>query len=408
MAAEGVLSGIRVIEVAQYVFVPTAAAVRAPFGEDVVKVEPPGGGDAYRGLRQSGPLKIDGAVNYAIHHANRGKRSIGIDLRQPEGHALLMDLIAEADVFVTNLRPSALARLRIECADLRERNPKIVYARGSALGPRGPERDRGGYDYSTFWARAGSGLGATDATSTRPAPMPGPAYGDTTGAAILAGGISAALFARERTGEAREVDVSLLGLGMWSMGGAIAASLAHEEAWQPMARIPATNALAGVYRTADDRWLSLTLLQGFPFFASLCECLGRPELAQDPRFADAERFVENTAACGALLDEIFASETLAVWQERLAGLQGVWSVFQDTLEVARDPQAIANGYVLEIALDDVDDRTCALVANPVQFDGASGSSTPAPEYGQHTEEILLESGLDWDAIAALKRAGAVN
>lgn len=408
MLGDGVLAGVRVIEVAQYVFVPTAAAVLAEWGADVVKVEPPGGGDAYRGLRQSGPLAIDTPVNYAIEHANRGKRSVGIDLSNAAGRALLMDLVAEADVFLTNLRPSALARLRIECGDLRAVNPRLVYARGSALGPKGPERDRGGYDYSTFWARAGSGLGATDASAARPAPMPGPAYGDTTGAAILAGGVAAALFARERTGEAREVDVSLLGLGMWSMGGAIAASLAHEKAWAPMARVPATNALAGVYRTADDRWLSLTLLQGFPFFESLCACLGRPELAQDPRFDDPERFVANTAACAALLDEIFASEPLAVWQERLAGLEGVWSAFQDTLEVARDPQAIANDYVVEVSLEGSDDRTCALVANPVQFDREAARTSSAPEYGQHTEEVLLEVGLDWDAIAALKREGAIN
>ncbi len=404
----GVLDGLRVIEVAQYVFVPTAAAVLAEWGADVVKVEPPGGGDAYRGLRQSGPLKVDSVVNYAIHHANRGKRSIGIDLATREGHALLMELVRDADVFLTNLRPGARRRLGIEVGDLRRHNPSLIYARGSALGQRGPEAERCGFDYSTFWARAGSGLGATTAGAERPVPMPGPAYGDTTGAAILAGGIAAALFARERTGEATEVDVSLLGLGMWSMGSAIAASLVHERPYEPMARIPPTNALAGVYRTADDRWLSLTLLQGFPFFAPLCRCLVRPELARDPRFADPESFVANTAACGAILDGIFASEPLGVWRERLADLQGVWSVFQDTLEVARDPQAVANDYVVEVELGDLEGNVCPLVANPVQFGGRPGETRPAPEYAQHSEEILLERGKTWDEIHALKACGALT
>ncbi len=405
---QGVLSGLRVIEVAQYVFVPTASAVLAEWGADVVKVEPPGGGDAYRGLRQSGPLKVDAAVNYAIHHANRGKRSIGIDLATREGHALLMELIGEADVFVTNLRPRARRRLGIEVADLRRHNPRLIYARGSALGQRGPEADRGGFDYSTFWARGGSASGATVAGADRPAPMPGPAYGDTTGAAILAGGIAAALYARERTGEATEVDVSLLGLGMWSMASAISASLVHERSYEPMARIPATNALAGVYRTADDRWISLTLLQGHPFFAPLCRCLGRPDLVEDPRFADPESFIANTAACGVLLDEIFASEPLSVWCERLADLEGVWSVFQDTLEVARDPQSLANGYVVEVELGDLEGQVCPLVANPVQFGGQPGATRPAPEYAQHSEEILLEHGKTWDEIHALKACGALT
>jgi crotonobetainyl-CoA:carnitine CoA-transferase CaiB-like acyl-CoA transferase len=404
----GVLDGLRVIEVAQYVFVPTAAAVLAEWGADVVKVEPPGGGDAYRGLRQSGPLKVDAAVNYAIHHANRGKRSIGIDLATREGHALLMELVRDADVFLTNLRPGARRRLGIEVDDLRRHNSRLIYARGSALGQRGPEAERGGFDYSTFWARGGSALGATPVGAERPVPMPGPAYGDTTGAAILAGGIAAALFARERTGEANEVDVSLLGLGMWSMGSAIAASLVHDRAYEPMARIPPTNALAGVYRTADDRWISLTLLQGFPFFAPLCRCLGRPELASDPRFADPEAFVSNTAACAGILDGIFASEPLAIWRERLADLEGVWSVFQDTLEVARDPQAVANDYIVEVELGDLEGHVCPLVANPVQFGGRPGTTRPAPEYAQHSEEILLERGKTWDEIHALKACGALT
>ena len=401
-----VLAGVRVIEVAQYVFVPTAAAVLAEWGADVVKIEHPVGGDVYRGLRQSGPLKIDLPFNYAVEHANRGKRSLGLDLTKPEGHALLLELVADADVFLTNLLPRSRRKLRIEPEDLQGHNPRLVYARGTALGNAGPEREKGGYDYSTYWARAGSALSSTATDASHPTAMPGPGYGDTLGAATLAGGIGAALFARERTGKGTVVDVSLLGLGLWAMGSGIAASLAHDKPWQPMTRVAPTNPLAGMYRTRDDRWIMLTLLQGHPFWARLCECLGYPELASDERFASVEQFDANGEACAALLDDIFSSQPLEVWRERLADFEGVWSVFQNTLEAANDPQTRANRYLAEVQVDG--DTTGTLVANPVQFDERPPSTRRAPEAGEHTEELLLERGLDWERIRALKAAGVIN
>jgi crotonobetainyl-CoA:carnitine CoA-transferase CaiB-like acyl-CoA transferase len=401
-----VLKGIRVIEVAQYVFVPVAGAVLSEWGAETIKVEPPKTGDAYRGLRSTGPLKIEGAVNFAIEHANRGKRSIGLDLAKPEGREVLAELVRTADVFLTNLLPESRARLSIEVEDIRAINPRIVYARGTGVGERGPERNRGGFDYATFWARAGSASGATPPGAERPAPMPSGGYGDTTGGLALAGGIAAALFARERTGEAPVVDLSLLGLGMWSMGSAIAGSLAQNQVWQPMARVPATNALAGSYRTRDGRWIILVCLQGFAQWPEFCRCVMRPEWIDDERFNSHDRFVENTSACATLLDDLFAEQPLARWREVLAKFSGVWEVVQDTLEVARDPQALANGYVSQ--LESADGTSFELVASPVQFDETPPSSRRAPEAGEQTEEILLELGFDWKRIEALKTMGVVS
>jgi crotonobetainyl-CoA:carnitine CoA-transferase CaiB-like acyl-CoA transferase len=399
------MKGIRVVELAQYVFVPAATAVLAEWGAEVIKVEHPRSGDAYRGLRRSGPLAIAGPVNFAIEHANRGKRSVGIDVASAGGREALDLLVRKADVFATNLLPDSRARLRIEVEDLRAVNPRIVYARGTGLGERGPERNRGGFDYATFWARGGSALGATPAGASAPAPMPSGAYGDSTGGLVLAGGIAAALLSRERSGEPSVVDLSLLGLGMWSMASAIAGSLLQREPWRAMQRVPATNALAGTYRTRDGRWIALVCLQGVQQWPGFCRCVGHPEWIDDARFATAERFSENTPACAALLDELFATAPLAQWREILASFDGVWEVAQDSLEVARDPQAVANGYVADV--DAGDGSRFELVTSPVQFDEQPPRPRRAPEAGEHTEEVLLELGMDWGRLTALKAAGAI-
>ncbi len=401
-----VLEGIRVIEVAQYVFVPVAGAVLSEWGAETIKVEPPGAGDVYRGLRSTGPMSIEGPVNFAIEHANRGKRSIGLDLASPEGREVLAELIRSADVFLTNLLPDSIALLSIEVADIRAINPRIIYARGTGVGERGEQRNRGGFDYATFWARAGSAFGSTPTGAERPTPMPSGGYGDTTGGLALAGGIAAALLARERRGECPVVDISLLGLGMWAMGSAIAGSLAQNKVWQPMERVPATNALAGTYRTSDGRWIALVCLQGFHQWPDFCRSVKRPEWIEDERFASYERFVENTSACAALLDELFAAHPVAYWREQLRGFSGVWEIVQDTLEVASDPQARANGYISQ--LKTADGTSFELVGSPIQFDEMPSSSQRAPEAGEQTEEILLELGFDWDRIADLKAKGVVS
>jgi crotonobetainyl-CoA:carnitine CoA-transferase CaiB-like acyl-CoA transferase len=401
-----VLKGIRIVEVAQYVFVPVASGILSEWGADVIKIEHPVRGDAYRGLKRTGNLSTAGNANYAFAHANRGKRSLGLDLAKPEGRSTLSKLLATADVLVTNLLPESRARAGLELEEVRADNPNIIYARGTALGERGPERDRGGYDHATFWARSGGQLGSTPEDATRPAPMPSGAFGDSSAGLALAGGISAALLARERTGEPTTVDLSLLGMGMWSMASAISGAMMHGETATPLPRVPAFNPLAGTYASRDGRWVVLGLLQGFHQWPMLCQCLGQPAWITDPRFADSEAYAAHLPEVQALLEDHFAREPVSHWRKVLANLDAVWEIAQDALEASRDPQAAANGYIAEV--DAGSESSFRLVSSPVQFGEEPNQPTRAPEAGEHTEEVLLEIGLDWDEISRLKSLGAVN
>jgi crotonobetainyl-CoA:carnitine CoA-transferase CaiB-like acyl-CoA transferase len=397
------MEGIRVLEVAMYGFVPSAGAVLADWGADVIKVEHAVTGDPQRGLRQTGSYIVEGNPNPNIEHANRGKRSIGLDIARPEGKEVLLDLARRSDVFLTNFLPSSRRRLGIDTDDIRAVNPEIIYARGSALGPRGTEADRGGYDMTAFWCRGTSAASLTP-PNVEGLISPPPAYGDTISGTSLAGGIAAALLKRERTGEPSVVDVSLLGSGLWAMGHAIAVSLHLDRSWvaSPQGAHSAhTNPLSGLYRTADGRYLSFVMLQPGKFWADVCQHIDRPELAGDPRFATADQLAAHTEEAVKLLQEVIATRTLTEWAERFATLAGPWAPVQDTLQAGSDAQVRANEYIQSTG-------QLELVSSPVQFDVTAPRLAPAPEFAAQTEEILLELGRDWENIIALKEAGAVT
>src|SRR5688572_3698698 len=218
------MEGVRVLEVAQFTFTPAAGAVMADWGADVIKVEHAVTGDAQRGIKLGTGAAAAGSFQPLMEHPNRGKRSIGLALETEAGRALLDELVRESDVFLTNFLPGARTKLRIDVDDVRAVNPQIIYARGSAFGPRGEEAGDGGYDLSAYWCRAGSAYGATAGDAANIAPQPSGAYGDSLGGMTIAGGIAAALFQRERTGVPSVVDVSLLSMGVWAT--ALSASIA--------------------------------------------------------------------------------------------------------------------------------------------------------------------------------------
>ncbi|HMS13954.1 MAG TPA: CaiB/BaiF CoA-transferase family protein [Microthrixaceae bacterium] len=402
----GPLDGIRVIEVASWMFVPSGGSVLVDWGADVIKVEHPETGDPQRGLITSGLLPGGkGAVNFMIEQPNRGKRSVGIDLATADGREVLMKLVETADVFLTNYLPHVRAKLGIDVDDLRAVNPNLIIARGSGAGPLGPDAAKGGYDGASFWARGGVGVSMPDREGWPPG-QPTPAFGDVMGGLTIAGAIAAALLKRERTGEPSVVDVSLLATAMWQVSPMIIASKLFGFSKIPQGdRTKSPNPGVGTYRTADDRHIALILLQSDKHSADFVERLGVPDMATDPKFADAAARAQNSGECIARLDEAFGAHPLDYWKDALATFDGVWSPFQTLDELYDDVQVQANGYLPTMTAGNGDD--VQLVASPAQFDETAVSVQRAPEHGEHTELVLMDLGYDWDRIAEMKDSGAV-
>lgn len=398
------MEGIRVLEVAQWWFVPAAAAVLADWGADVIKVEHPEQGDPQRGLMTGGLLPGSSSLNFMAEQPNRNKRSVGIDLGSPDARGVLEKLIEQADVFLTSFLTPARQRLQIDVDDVRAINPRCIYVRGSGQGVRGPDATKGGYDAASFWSRGGIGAALTAPDAAAPV-FQRAAFGDSIGAMNLAAGVSAALFHRERTGEATVVDVSLLGSAMWVLAPDVIAAKQVPGGLPTMDRTQSPNPLVNTYPTADGRWLTLLLLQPDRYWPDFCARIDRPDLLDDERFVDGIQRFMHSKELVATLDETFRQRDLNAWRTALADLEGPWAPMQTAAELYDDPQSIANGYLPEIVTDD--GEPAALVSNPVQFGEEPATTNRAPAHGEQTDAVLQELGYDWDAIVELKTSGAV-
>ena len=291
---ERVLEGITVVEVSAWAFVPSAGAVLADWGADVIKVEPPRG-DPMRGLI-SGGIGGDGGPSFPWEIWNRGKRSVALDLTHPQAREIVLKAVAGADVFLTSYLQPTRRKLGLDIDDVRTVNPSIVYGCGTGQGPLGEEADKGGYDSISFWARGGVAATVTPPGVERPVGQPGGAFGDSLSGMALAGGIAAALLRRERTGEGAIVDVALLGTAMWSLQMSIVGAAAMMAATTAVgggspstpAGIQLFNPLVNNYKTADGRWLALCMLQRDLYWDGVLVALGREDLRADDRFSSPE------------------------------------------------------------------------------------------------------------------------
>jgi crotonobetainyl-CoA:carnitine CoA-transferase CaiB-like acyl-CoA transferase len=406
------MEGVRVLEVAQFTFVPAAGAVLADWGADVIKVEHAERGDAQRGLIRVLGLETasEGSSFFPIMEGpNRGKRSIGLALDNPVCRPVLERLVSASDVFLTNYLPGPRKRLGIDVGDIRQINPDIIYVRGSGFGQRGPDAEKGGYDSTAFWARGGSAAGLTSPSSPTSPRMPSGAYGDSIGGMTIAGGIAAALYSRSTTGKPAVVDVSLLGVGAWATQFSVNLALLAGgplPAEEPPKHGAATNPLIGAYRTADGRFIELAMLQPGRYWPEFCQLVDRPDLASDERFNSVDKIMANAAQAAEIVAELIEARPLAEWVQVLSRGEGQWSVVQDAWEVGQDAALRANGMIAGVV--DTDGVARELVASPVQFDETAISITRAPGFAEHTADLLREAGFSDDELIQLKIAGAVS
>ena len=392
----GPLEGTRVIDLGTFVVGPSAAAILADWGADVIKVEPPDGDPNRAWTTDRNPtFELD----------NRGKRSIMLNLKVPQGIGVLLELLATADVLVTNLRP-ACARVTWGWTTHRWRNafPGSSTPPSPATARRGPDRDRAAYDGGAFWARAG-----VLASMTLPGgelPFAPGGSGDHVTAITAVAGVAAALASRASTGRGQQVSTSLFRAGIFTIGADVNRVLRMGEAFGTRPRTEVPNPLYNSYRCADDQHLFLLGLQPDRHWESLVAAIGDPELLTDPRFAGARDRAVNAPALIAILSDAFASASLADWASRLDAHGMWWAPVQGPMDIPDDPQAVAAGAFIEAP---VTEGTATMVATPVDFSATPwGVARRAPETGEHTEEILLERGKSWEQITALRETGALG
>ena len=403
----GMLEGIKVAEMGHVVAVPAATATLADWGADVIKIEPLTG-DLARGYKRI--MGVDTAVrgaggetNWFIQVMNRNKKSLAVDLKTAPGREIVHKLIGAYDVFVANYERAALKKLGMDYDTLSQVNPRLVYGVLTAYGTRGPDRDQRGLDWAAAWARGG-GQYLVGEAGKPPPPQRGGMMDRVAGAHIV-GGLLAAIIHREKTGEGQALEFSLYQTAVWTLVDDMQAALAGTPLprWD---RTRAGNPMFNSYCAGDGQWFQLAVGASDAQWADFCRVIDMPHLEGDPRFADMEKRWQNCEALIRILDDVFAGRPREEWEKRLEEYNLIYGRVQSSSEVVADPQAIANDFFVE--LDHPAAGPMKVVNTPVRFcqDPAS-VRPPAPEIGQHTEEILLDLDYTWHDVTQLKEQGVI-
>ncbi len=395
----GPMEGVRVIELGLWVAGPSCGGILADWGADVIKIETHAG-DPFRSLE----WLYGGLGNPPFDLDNRGKRSIALDLATQGGREVMGRLLETADVFVSNFRPGGLERLGLDYPSLAKRYPSLIYASVTGLSLRGPERDRQAYDVGAFWSRAGIARALTPEGADLPYQRGG--MGDHMTGLSAAGGVAAALFHRERTGQGQLVEASLIRLGTYLMGWDHNITAVTGADTVPWSRSGPPNPLINCYRCADGEWLWMLGLEGDRHWPDVVRALDQPGWVHDERFADIERRLANSTALVAEMDAVMAVRTRAEWGEIFDRENVWWAPVQSSLDMRSDPQAAAAGCWVPVPTPD--GGSVEMVATPVDFSATPWQvRDPVPELGQHTELLLMELGLEWDQIEQLKEDGTI-
>jgi len=413
---ESPLDNIKVIEWATMAAAPMAGRLLADWGAEVIHVEHPVGGDPWRGWITYYGNELPPETAYSFwDHYNRNKKSITLDLDQENGLEVLRKLIEGADIFITNRRPYVLKKYNLEYDSLKVLNPRLIYGSLTGYGRKGPDKDSPGHDSLAFWARSGF-MYLMQQGETAP-PSPGyrtVAAGDKINSLALACGLILAILARQQTGMGQEVDVSLLHTGIYALAP-IALTLgkfeqlfetAEEYEHYLRRERDEVSPLYISYETRDKRWLQLSLAPPDPYWPAFCRAIEMEALEKDPRFDSVESRMENQSALFQILEEVFRKKNLAEWKERFDKVDLLWSPIQSPKEVITDPQVIENDII--VPFEHPEFGPIKVVSNPVKM-----SRTPAairrraPEFSEHTEEVLLEMGYSWDDIAQFKARGII-
>ncbi|OUS10367.1 hypothetical protein A9Q89_11105 [Gammaproteobacteria bacterium 53_120_T64] len=400
---EPLLQGIKVLEIATYIFGPGSAAILSDFGADVIKIEAPGRGDPLRYAHMAPPF-MPLEFGYIWQQDNRNKRSIGLDMKTAEGREILLQLVREADILITNFPPDVLARLKIRYEDLAPENERLIYGQITGFGEKGPEASAPGFDATAYWARSGL-MDAIHTSNSEPC-MSSPGMGDHPSAMTMYAAIMTGLYKRERTGRGGKVHSSLLANGLWTASSSLSCILAgggavaHPDLSQP------TNALLNHYQTRDGRWLLLVLLHQNKHWPNLLKALAREDLLNEPRFIDSKARNANAKLLAPVLAEIFKTRDLLDWRERLAAQKLTFSVLATMEEAVNDPQVLANDMLIDVEGHDYGRGQA--VNSPFWVEGSDKVAAHiGPEPGANGAEILRELGYSEDNIERLGRNGVI-
>jgi crotonobetainyl-CoA:carnitine CoA-transferase CaiB-like acyl-CoA transferase len=398
------LEGLRVIDWTIWQQGPVASAMLGDLGAEVIKLESKDGGDPGRGIVAIAGQK-GARLNFYFEANNRNKQSLTLDLKKPEAREIVHRLAAVSDVFVQNFRKGVADRLGLGAAELRARNPRLIYANATGYGPEGPESGDPSFDHLGL---ARSGIMFAAGEPDMPPQAIGGGVADQMGAILLAYGVLAAVVARERYGIGQVVDASHLGSMSFLQGLSLSSRLINGAAFPRVPRARAFNPLWNHYRCGDDKWLALAMLQPDRYWADFTRAIGRPELETDARFATMGVRAGNCAALIEILDAVFASKPRAEWLDILRkGGDFIFTIVNSLNDLPTDPQMLANDYIVDF--EHPTHGTTQYVGIPVRLSETPGSvRAPAPEHGQHTELILTDLlGYGWDEVSSLRERGVI-